>query len=186
MKRSILVKLFAVTVVAVLFQAPAYASCTQGTCFDFGCDCLDQIADPDFSESCSSWSYGGDAYLDSYGGDDYVVFTSPEEPEDAENTADIVQTLTVPVNRTTIAVHADVTVINPSVLTERLVFEILNTSGTILETIMVVRPIDGSDYYIGTTSGYGGQTIQLRIRYRPAHFPGGTVFHVSEVHFLTC
>ncbi|HYI09984.1 MAG TPA: hypothetical protein VEK57_13070 [Thermoanaerobaculia bacterium] len=186
MKHSMLIKLSVVAVVAILIQVPAYATCTQGSCFDFGCNCLDQIADATFSDSCSSWVYGGDAYLDSSGGDDFVVFTSPEEPEDAENTADIVQTLTVPSDRTTIAVHADVTVINPSVLTERLVFEILNTSGTILETIMVVRPIDGSDYYIGTTSGYGGQTIKLRIRYRPAHFPGGTIFHVSEVHFLTC
>jgi hypothetical protein len=186
MKSSMLLKVFAVVVVAALFQAPAYASCTQGGCFDFGCNCLDQVADQTFSDSCSVWSYGGDAYLDSSGGDDYVVLTSPEYPDDPESSAYIEQTLTVPSNRTTIAVHVDVRVINPSVLTERLVVEIVSTSDTILDTVMVIRPIDGSDYYIGTSSGFGGQTVKVRLRYRPAQYPGGTIFEVTEVHFLTC
>ncbi|HYK06069.1 MAG TPA: hypothetical protein VE974_30280 [Thermoanaerobaculia bacterium] len=186
MKSSTLLKVLAVVVVAVLFQAPAYASCTQGGCFDFGCNCLDQVADQTFSDSCSVWSYSGDAYLDSSGGDDYVVFSSPEDPEDAENSASIEQTLTVPSDRTTIAIHVDVRVISPSSLTERLVVDIISTSGTILDTVLVIRPIDGDDYYIGTSSGFGGQTVKVRIRYRPAHFPGGTIFEVTEVHFLTC
>jgi hypothetical protein len=179
-------KFLAIVLIAVLpGSSPAYASCTQGTCVQQPtCSCLDQISDATFDDLCSDWDAGGEAALLNSGSDYYWELYATDPDPDPEMSAYIQQTLTVPSNKTTIAFHIDVDVIDPQYGTERLRAEILSSSGT--ETLGVVSPVSGSDYYIWNTSGYGGQTVTLRIRYRPAQYPFGTIFRIKEVHFHTC
>jgi hypothetical protein len=181
-----IVKLLFVLLAGLLIQLPMYATCTQGTCVTPpSCGCLDQIADPTFDDGCPNWSEGGEAYLGNSGSNYY--WDLYEDTSELENAAYIVQTVTVPSNKTTISVHVDVDMfdINTSG-TEKLAVDILSTGGTLLEVVGYIRPLTGSDYYILNTSGYGGQTVKVRIRYRPAQFPAGTIFRIKEVHFLTC
>jgi hypothetical protein len=186
--KSTIVKFVVLALAVLLVQSPLYATCTQGTCVTQpGCACLDQIADPVFDDLCANWVAGGEAYLENSGGDYYWDMYSDLDPPNLEVAAYIQQTVTVPSNKTTISIHVDVDMFDISTAgTEKIFVDILSSSGTLLEVVGSIRPVDGPDYYILNTSGYGGQTVKVRIRYRPAQFPAGTIFRIKEVHFLTC
>jgi hypothetical protein len=189
MTKSVAVKLLVVTLTTLLSVTPLSATCTQGTCaVPPTCNCLDQVADPTFDDLCANWVEDGEAYLGNSGSDYYWdLYNSDPSPSDPEFSASIEQTVTVPSNKTTISIHVDVDMFNISTSgTERLFVDIVSTGGTLLTTTDQIRPVEGSDYYISNASGYGGQTVKVRIRYRPGQFPAGTEFRIKEVHFITC
>lgn len=166
MNRSTAVKLVVCLLVATLASAPQAFACSQ-CCNIYSPYVAPQILyDNYFDEECE-WVYGGSA---SY------TNGSAEIP----SVGSVYQEVTIPSGYT----HADLS-FNLDVVpgvddgTERLLVEVLNSGGSLLDTLDVLESGSADGRYDYQLGNYGGQTIRIRFRVVVMPDPGDTVFRID-------
>ena len=162
MTRSVAVKLLVCLLVATLATAPQAFACTQ-CCNVYSPPVAPQILyDNYFDEECQ-WVYTGSASYTS---------GSAELP----GIGTVYQDVSIPSGYTNADLRIDLDVV-PGVDqgTERLYVEVLNTSGTLLDTVDVLEANTADNYYDYPLGNYSGQSIRIRFRVAVLPDPGDTV-----------
>jgi hypothetical protein len=170
--------------VALLINAyPAFATCTasQSTCFGT-LDCTQLIVDSQFSDwnasSCPNWVGSGytSYHVDNSSGDDYWEIWSLG--------GNVYQQFTVPSPSDAMEAYAVIDLVKTTAGTEKIIAELTNTSGTVLETLgTYYASTSGTRVVVNTTpTPLGGQTVRLRFRVVSGSAPGDTLFHVTQAY----
>lgn len=168
MRFSALAKFVIVVLVALLVHAPAAYPCTLVA--GAGPPLSEALVyDYHFDEACPYWIETDYAYIDG----DAAVFSA---------FGSVYQEVVVDTAYSSYGLSLDVTITSDYPGTERLRVEIVNTSGTVLETVDVFSGNDASGRYDFTIGDYDNQTIRLRLRRPPVGLHGGdTVFSVNWI-----
>ena len=168
MTRSVAVKLVAVLLVATLATPQAFA-CTQ-CCNVYSPCCIPQVLyDNNFDEACA-WVFTGAAS---------VVSGSAQ----LDGIGTVYQDVSIASGATDADLRIDLDVVpgvDPG--TERLLIEVLNTSGVLLDTVDVLENNSADGPYDYPLGDYNGQTIRIRIREAMLPDPGDTVFRIDGVY----
>ena len=170
-------KFVVVLLVAIFANTPLYAVCTPEGCGGYT-PCSQLLLDTGFDDSnChSNWSRSGstsivDNVADAYG----RLYGS----------GSISQFVVVPSGYTTheIGVQLDVVPGSSSTGSERLLVEIIQPNGVVLETAATLTPTSSDGHYTFYVSSYATFTVGLRFRYTTGSTPGGTEFHVQHANW---
>lgn len=174
-------KLMVVLLVALTINAfPAFAACTnsQSTCFGT-LDCTQLLWDTQFSQwdasTCAKWVGSGWTSYHANDGSDYYW-------EIQSLGGNVYQQFTVPSTTDAMDAYAVIYLVKNSVGTERIIAEITNTSGTVLQTLgTFYASSSGTTVTVNTAvTPLPGQTVRLRFRVVSGSAPGDTLFHVTQ------
>jgi hypothetical protein len=174
---KILSKIAVVLLVGLFANSPLYAVCTPEGCGGFT-PCQQLLQDSGFDESsCHTyWSRSGstsivDNVADAYG----RLYGS----------GSIYQLVDVPSGYGTheIGVQLDVVPGSSSTGSERLLVEIIQPNGVVLETVAVLTPTTSDGQYYFYIDDYATFYVGLRFRYTTGSTPGGTEFRVQHANW---
>jgi hypothetical protein len=176
------------TIVALLVAIlgntfPARAACTnsQSTCFGT-LNCTQLLYDTQFSQwdatSCPKWVGSGYTSYHANDGSDYFWEIQPLG-------GNVYQQVTVPSDTDAMEAYAVIYLVKNSVGTERIIAEITNTSGTVLQTLGTFYASSSGTTVVvdADPTPLPGQTVRLRFRVVSGSAPGDTLFHVTQTYF---
>ena len=169
MTRSVGVKLMVCLVVATLATAPQALACSQ-CCQVYSPCCWPQVLyDNNFDESCA-WVFTGSAS---------VVNGSAQ----LDGIGTVYQQVAVASGATHLDLRIDLDVV-PGVDqgTERIYIEVLDGSGSLLDTVDVLEADSADGPYDYQLGDYSGDTIRIRIREAMLPDPGDTIFRIDGVY----
>ena len=155
---------------ALLIVAPAaYPTCT--TPLAPGPSAMSSlVSDVYFQDDCELWVFDGGTVKQYPWADLYDIGTIVQEfevPSDAPFWGTV-----------------EIQVLQQGNLHDKLFVELVDASGTIVETLATfTRSSASGNYDFEPANNYDGQTIKLRLRYQRGPFGGGTIFRVKEAFF---
>lgn len=169
-------KLTAALLLAVMANAPMYATCGPSNCS--GSLCLAElIYDEYFNDNCA-WVFTGNSSRELVNG---------AWAAQLDGLGSVYQDIVVPggYDDRTMTVTVWINIANPSNGTERMTITVYDANG-LAHAVDTIYPSDTPGRYPYTIDNYslpsGDQTIQLRFQYINGSNPQGTTFYVESAH----
>jgi hypothetical protein len=167
MTRPFTVQMCAVVLAAVLAAAPPALACSQ-CCTVCGPFCTQVFYDNYFDEEC--WDLTGSAQIVTINGNNMAQM---------DGMGSVSQVVTQAVNND---LKFDVEVVtgnDPG--SDRLVVEVVSTSGTLLDTLDTIYSSGTYTYDVGAYSSQSAIRIRLRMISLP--YPGDTIYRIDNAYF---
>jgi hypothetical protein len=171
---KILNKFVVVLLVALFANSPLYAVCTPEGCGGFT-PCEQLLMDGGFDEpSCHSYWFRS--------GSTSIVDNVADAYGRLYGSGSITQLVDVPSGYSTheIGFQIDVVPGSSSTGSERLLVEIVQPNGVVLETVAVLTPTTTDGIYNFYIDSYATFNVGLRFRYTTGSTPAGTEFRVQH------
>lgn len=179
--RTYLTRLFGLLLVALAVNAaPAFAACTnpQGTCLvGPGISCTQLLWDTQLSQynpsTCEKWFGSGWTSYHGTAGGDYFWEIQPLGGW-------VYQQVAIPSDTDAMDVSAVINLVKNTPGTEKIVIELTNTSGTVLQSLgTYYASTSGNISFNAEATPLPGQTVRVRFRVVSGSAPGDTLFRVT-------